>query len=182
MRTVYNRVYERYIIGVSPGDSLQNASMLNITGHYGMQWEPEFVSWYENSFIQAECHYKLGNEALALAKLNETLDGIEQRWQGLGFSSASIPRYSDLSGEELFAAIMNEKYKALFLNIQTWSDWRRTGYPKFIDSNNNSTECGKTSDGIGVPRKLLYPEKEKSSNPNCPTNDSIYDRLENDPS
>ena len=73
--------------------------MLNITGHYGMQWEPEFVSWYENSFIQAECHYKLGNEVLALAKLNETLDGIEQRWQGLGFSSTSIPRYSDLSGK-----------------------------------------------------------------------------------
>ena len=70
------------------------------------------------------------------------MDGIEQRWQGLGFSSASIPRYSDLSGEELFAAIMNEKYKALFLNMQSWSDWRRTGYPNFIDSENNSTECG----------------------------------------
>ena len=169
------------IIGVSPGDSLQNASMLNITGHYGMQWEPEFVSWYENSFIQAECHYKLGNEGLALAKLNETLDGIEQRWQSLGFSSASIPRYIDLSGEELFAAIMNEKYKALFLNMQSWSDWRRTGYPNFIDSENNSTECGGASEGNGVPRRLLYPEKEKASNPNCPQNDDIYDRLENDP-
>ena len=39
--------------------------------------------------------------------------GIEQRWQGLGFSSASIPRYDNLSGEELLEAIMNEKYKAL---------------------------------------------------------------------
>ena len=77
---------------------------------------------------------------------------------------------------------MNEYWKATYLNHhEAWFNWRRTGYPKFIDSNNNSTECGKTSDGIGVPRKLLYPEKEKSSNPNCPTNDSIYDRLENDP-
>ena len=170
------------IVGVSPGDSIQNASMLNITGHYGMQWEPEFVSWYENNFIQAECYFQLGNEALALNKLNETLDGIEQRWQGLGFSSASIPRYDNLSGEELLEAIMNEKYKALFLNMQSWSDWRRTGYPTFIDSENNSTECGGTSGGISVPRRLLYPEKEKASNPNCPRNDSIYDRLENDPS
>ena len=79
-------------------------------------------------------------------------------------------------------AIMNEKYKALFLNMQSWSDWRRTGYPSFVDSNNNSTECEGTSEGLGVPRRLLYPEKEKSSNPNCPRNDDIYDRLENDPS
>ena len=169
------------VVGVSPGDSLQNASMLNITGHYGMTWEPEFVSWYENSFIMAECYYKLGDEGLALTKLNETLDGIEQRWRGLGYASVSIPRYNDISGENLLKAIMNEKYKALFLNIQSWSDWRRTNFPTFVDSNDNSTECGGASDGLGVPRRLLYPEKEKSSNPNCPRNDGIYDRLENDP-
>ena len=51
----------------------------------------------------------------------------------------------------------------------------------FTDAENNSTECGSTSDGVGVPRRLLYPEKEKSSNPSCPAGDSIYDRLENDP-
>ena len=49
------------------------------------------------------------------------------------FFHTSIPRYSDLSGEELFAAIMNEKYK-FFLKYAVWSDWRRTGYPSFIDS------------------------------------------------
>ena len=170
------------IVGVSPGDSSQNASMLNITGHFGMSWQPEFISWYENSFIMAECYFMLGNDAQALSKLNETLEGIEQNWIGRGFANASIPRYENLNGEELFAAIMNEKYKALFLNIQSWSDWRRTEYPKFIDSDNNSTECGGAFDGLGVPRRLLYPEKEKASNPNCPQNDDIYDRLENDPS
>ena len=169
------------IFGVSPGDSVQNASMLNITGHYGMQWSPEFVTWYENNFIIAECHFKLGNEAIALSTLNETLDGIEQVWRGRGFASAVLPRYENISGDTLIAALMNEKYKALFLNIQSWSDWRRTGYPRFIDSANNSTECGSTDNGLGVPRRLLYPEKEKSSNPKCPQNAGIYDRLENDP-
>ena len=170
------------IVGSSPGDSLQNASMLNITGHFGMSWSPELVSWYENSFIVAECNYRLGNEAVALTTLNATLDAIEQRWRSLGYASASIPRYQAISGEELLEAIMNEKYKALFLNIQSWSDWRRTTFPKFLDSDGNSTECGGTSGGQGVPRRLLYPEKEKASNPKCPQNDSIYDRLQNDPS
>ena len=146
-----------------------------------MQWSPEFVTWYENNFIIAECHFKLGNEAIALSTLNETLDGIEQVWRGRGFASAVIPRYENISGDTLIAALMNEKYKALFLNIQSWSDWRRTGYPRFIDSANNSTECGSTDNGLGVPRRLLYPEKEKSSNPKCPQNAGIYDRLENDP-
>ena len=169
------------IVGVSPGDSVQNASMLNITGHFGMNWSPEFLSWYENNFILAECHFNLGNQDQALTILNETLNGIEQRWRSLGYANATIPRYDDISNNDLLEAIMNEKYKALFLNIQTWSDWRRTGYPKFTDSRNNSTECGSTSNGVGVPRRLLYPEKEKSSNPNCPTGDDIYDRVENDP-
>ena len=169
------------IVGVSPGDSVQNASMLNITGHFGMNWSPEFLSWYENNFILAECHFNLGNQDQALTILNETLTGIEQRWRSLGYANATIPRYDDISNNDLLEAIMNEKYKALFLNIQTWSDWRRTGYPKFTDSQNNSTECGSTSNGVGVPRRLLYPEKEKSSNPNCPTGDDIYDRVENDP-
>ena len=169
------------IVGVSPGDSVQNASMLNITGHFGMNWSPEFLSWYENNFILAECHFNLGNQDQALTILNETLNGIEQRWRSLGYANATIPRYDDISNNDLLEAIMNEKYKALFLNIQTWSDWRRTGYPKFTDSQNNSTECGSTSNGVGVPRRLLYPEKEKSSNPNCPTGDDIYNRVENDP-
>ena len=169
------------IVGISPGDSIQNASMLNITGHFGMNWSPEFVSWYENKFILAECYFNLGNQNQALVVLNETLDAIEQRWRNLGYANTIIPRYSNISGDDLLEAIMNEKYKALFLNIQTWSDWRRTGYPKFIDSENKSTECGGTNNGLGVPRRLLYPEKEKSSNPNCPSGDTIYDRIENDP-
>ena len=65
--------------------------------------------------------------------------------------------------------------------MQSWSDWRRTEYPRFVDSDGNSTECGASDGGIGIPRRLLYPDKEKSSNPKCPQNDGIYDRVENDP-
>ena len=169
------------IVGVSPADSSGSASMLNVVGHFGMSWKPEFVSWYENSFIIAECHYKLNNEEMALQTLNDALEGIEARWSSLGYSNTSIPRYSGVSGDSLLQAIMNEKYKALFLNIQSWSDWRRTEYPQFIDNNGNSTECGGSENGQGVPRRLLYPEKEKSTNPNCPQSDNIYERLENDP-
>ena len=101
---------------------------------------------------------------------------LETRWQTYE-PSCQLPRYSNITGEQLFGAIMNEKYKAMFLNMQTLSDWRRTGYPLFLDNNNNSTECD-----AGIPRRLPYPDLEKKSNSNVPPGDSIYDRVENDPS
>ena len=167
---------EPEIVGVSPEDTSGFASLLNITGAFGMTYEPEFVSWYENSFIISECHYNLGNESLALSMLNSTIDGLKSKWQSATFQEVSIPSYENISGDVLLESIMNEKYKALFLNMQSWSDIRRTGYPGFIDQAGNNTECSS-----GIPRRLLYPEKEKSINSNCPQGDTIYDRLENDP-
>ena len=108
--------------------------------------------------------------------MNNTLSVLEQRWREFD-PSCQLPRYSDIGGPDLFAAIMNEKYKAMFLNMQSLSDWRRTGFPLFIDRVGNSTEC----DG-GIPRRLLYPELEKKTNSNVPSGDSIFDRVENDPS
>ena len=117
----------------------------------------------------------MGNENSARITLNSILDDLEVKWQTIE-STCSLPRYENVGGNNLYEAIMNEKYKAMFLNIQTWSDWRRTGFPNFIDSDGESTSCAG-----GTPRRLLYPEKEKSTNPNFPTNDSIYDRVQNDP-
>ena len=125
--------------------------------------------------VIAECQFKLGLEDDALSTLNNILSTLESRWQAYE-PSCQLPRYNNIGGEQLFSAIMNEKYKAMFLNMQTISDWRRTGYPLFIDNNNNSTECV-----TGIPRRLPYPDLEKKSNSNVPPGDSIYDRVENDP-
>ena len=110
-----------------------------------------------------------------MATLNNILSNLEQKWKEFD-PECQIPRYSNISGPDLLAAIMNEKYKAMFLNMQTISDWRRTGYPKFKDNNANSTEC----EG-GIPRRLLYPELEKKTNSNVPPGGSLFDRVENAP-
>jgi hypothetical protein len=148
---------------------------LNSNTYGRREYGVEFISWYENKFIIAECQYNLGDENSALLTLNSILIDLEAKWQGVE-PSCVLPRYENVAEAELLQAIMNEKYKAMFLNIQTWSDWRRTGYPEFIDSNGVSTSCSG-----GTPRRLLYPEKEKSTNPNFPTDDSIYDNVQNDP-
>ena len=165
------------VVGISPASGIPPyASQLNQLTVGSESWGVEWVSWHENQFIIAECQYNLGQEQAALATLNNILLNLEQRWQVFD-PTCQLPRYENIGGTELIAAIMNEKYKAMFLNMQTMSDWRRTGYPVFEDRNGNSTECEN-----GTPRRLLYPELEKKTNSNVPSGDSIFDRVENDPS
>ena len=165
------------VVGISPQSEIPPyASQLNEFTVGSESWGVEWVSWHENQFIIAECQYQLGQEQESLNTLNNILSNLEQKWSAFD-PACQLPRYSNIYGSDLFAAIMNEKYKAMFLNMQSMSDWRRTGFPLFIDKNGNSTECD-----AGVPRRLLYPELEKKTNSNVPAGDSIFDRVENDPS
>jgi len=168
--------YNDTVVGMAPGGSPPPyASQLNENTVGSESWAVPWVSYHENQFIIAECQYQLGQEPEALATLNNIQDELETRWQG-NDPSCQLPRYQNISGLDLFSAIMNEKYKALFLNMQTFSDWRRTGYPVFEDRDGNSTECDN-----GIPRRLPYPELEKKTNSNTPNGDSIFDRVQNDP-
>ena len=130
----------------------------------------DLVSWFENQFIIAECQYAAGDEADALTTLNEIIQpGIEAKW---GLKDGSLPRYENLTGIDLLEAIMLEKYKAMFLNIQVWSDWRRTAFPKYEHLPRNHR----------FPRRFLYSEDELKYNSNTPRyEDPLYHRNENDP-
>ncbi len=164
------------VVGVAPGDAVPPyASQLNINTVGSESWSVEWLSWHENQFIIAECQFNLGDLGGAIETLNSVIDVLEGRWRALD-SACVLPRYSNTSGADVISAIMNEKYKALFLNMQVFSDWRRTGYPKFEDRSGVSTTCG-----AGIPRRLLYPELEKNTNPNAPAGDSIFERVQNDP-
>ena len=48
-----------------------------------------------------------------LTILNETLNGIEQRWRSLGYASTSIPRYDN---------ILNNLYEGMNLKIKAGKD------------------------------------------------------------
>ncbi|RME00404.1 MAG: hypothetical protein D6814_03570, partial [Calditrichaeota bacterium] len=131
-------------------------------------WDLDLVTWYENQFIIAECQYALGKEADALNTLNNVIQpGLEAKW---GLAANSLPRYSNLSGVDLLEAIMMEKYKALFLNLQIWSDWKRTAFPILPE----------TALGRRIPRRMLYPQDEINTNPNVKPL-GWYARTENDP-
>ncbi|MCX8480301.1 MAG: SusD/RagB family nutrient-binding outer membrane lipoprotein, partial [Sediminibacterium sp.] len=71
-----------------------------------------------------------------------------------GFASKSTIDKLKLIGEEYWAAT--------YLNdIESWCNWRRTGYPVLTPTN----DANQAEPNTGIPRRLRYWENEASSNP-----------------
>ncbi len=157
------------ITGSHPGELNSSASWLNPATFGSPDWDLDLITWYENQFIIAECQFAAGSEAAALSTLNDVIQpGLEAKH---GLAANSLPRYTGITGQAVLQAIMMEKYKALFLNPQIWSDWRRTNYPVFTETPRN----------LEIPRRLIYCEDERNTNTNFPQGDTYYVRNENDP-
>lgn len=155
--------------GSKSGESNADACWLNMETFGAKDWNADIVSWFENQFIIAECQYATGDEAGALATLNDVIQpGLEAKW---GLDANSLPRYGPI-GIDILESIMVEKYKAMFLNLQVWSDWRRTAFPAFDYVYGDRR----------IPRRFLYSDDEFNTNPNIPDyTDPLYERVQNDP-
>jgi len=108
-----------------------------------------YVSYVENELILAEAYNQTGNDALALTHLNN--------------ARATVPLspLAGLTGATLLDSIMIEKYAAMFQNIESINDYRRTCIPALVHSAN--------SEGfLNVPGRLLYSQIERNVNPNVP--------------
>ncbi len=150
--------------GVDPGDGNTDVSNLS-AGFLSPDASSDILTWEETQLIWAECAYKTGDEATALEKLNEVRRGLEMRWS---LDDGSLGVASGLSGEALINAIMEEKYIALFLNIEVWNDWKRTNRPALANTSN-------------IPRRLYYSEDERNANSNIPVPSDQPARNDNDP-
>jgi starch-binding outer membrane protein, SusD/RagB family len=148
------------ILGATPGQE-DDGTIAWLNTASGERGSPEYrqplITRAENEMIKAEAQYRGGNTAGALATLNAY--------------RATVPLPAlDVSGAALLTAIMQEKYVALFQNIESWNDWKRTCYP------NIAAVTGST-----VPARLFYPTTERNTNPNIPSPSQQARRNQNDP-
>ncbi len=129
-----------------------------------------YVSYVENELILAEANATAkinggggGNDAVALTHLNNARAFANAQYASPPPpGSAALPVLSGLTGAPLLAAVMNEKWIALFQNIESISDYRRTCIPDITPSHN-------TQQFTKVPGRLFYPQNERNVNPNIPT-------------
>lgn len=114
----------------------------------------------EQNFIKAECNFKISG---ASAAHQNYLDGINSSLTGYGISTAAATTYLGQSSVDPGASsltldhIMKQKYIALFMDPEVFTDWRRTGIPALTPNN-----------GSVIPRRFPYPQQELNLNPNTP--------------
>jgi hypothetical protein len=73
-----------------------------------------------------------------------------------------LPAVSGVTGAPLLDSIMTEKWVAMFQNIATINDYRRTCLPTI------TPYLANTQGFHNVPGRLFYPLNERNVNPNVP--------------
>jgi hypothetical protein len=99
------------------------------------------VTWEENQLILAETNFRLVGAVAAQPFLNAVRTA-----RGKGIVLASLQ------------SIMEEKYIALFQNIEVWNDWKRTCIPALTPALNETV----------IPGRLFYGQTEEQTNDNTP--------------
>ena len=134
------------IKGAPPGEEYDGTEAWLSETRGAADFRQPLLTFAENQMIRAEAQYRTNAQPAALA----TLNGYR--------ASIGLPAKAGLTGAALLAAIMEEKYVALFQNTEVWNDYRRTCYP-------NLTPAA----GTFIPARLVYGTDERRANPNIPT-------------
>jgi hypothetical protein len=123
-----------------------------------------FASYAENELILAEAYRATGNDALALTHLNNERTYVNATYPatvGPPATTALPTLVGITSATGLLDSIMTEKYVAMFQNMETINDYRRTCIPAVTVVTN--------SQGFSnVPGRLYYPRTERNVNTNIP--------------
>jgi starch-binding outer membrane protein, SusD/RagB family len=146
------------IKGAPPGEEYDGTEAWLSETRGGAEFRQPLLTFAENQMIRAEAQYRTNAQAAALA----TLNGYR--------ASIGLAAKNGLTGGALLAAIMEEKYVALFQNTEVWNDYRRTCYPNIAPAA-----------GSGIPARLVYGTDERRANPNIPTPSQQPKRNQLDP-
>jgi hypothetical protein len=143
------------------------AAVKLLTGHetYFLRAEAAARS---GSFSDAEDYFKLGIQASFLAVGLDTIaanDYIANSYWG------QFPASTD--EEVLLRHIITQKWFSLngTQGIEAWTEWRRTGYPKFL------VVSAASLIGNQHPQRFFYPSDELTRNQNFPGQKAITDKM-----
>ncbi len=135
----------------------------------------QFVTFSEQKFMQAEAEFlKNGgtttSKGTTAAGYQAYLDGIKNNMTKLGVADTATTRYMADPKVGVGAAnltlqnIMTEKFKALFLNTETWNDYRRWDYSKDVFKDLDLPRNQSAALGGKWIERSLYPLDEFSRN------------------
>lgn len=149
-----------YVGKVNGGPTVGNYQELSmINKFYGGAGASLFLATYSEALsIKAEATLIKSGAAAAEPIFKEAIDA---HMKMLNVSAAKAKAYLDsrpaLTTANALEQIIYEKYVAGFLSIETYNDWRRTGFPKLQLAENAFVNY--------IPRRWPYPSNETLANP-----------------
>jgi hypothetical protein len=127
------------------------------------------ISFVELKFIEAELAARDGDAVAAQAAYDAAVTASFNALGHAGEEVAYLTAHPFPVGtlDLQLAGIISEKYIALFEHPETYSDWRRTGFPALVPNS-----------GSAIPRRFLYPDSEEQFNgSNMPTGVTLYSKV-----
>ena len=112
-----------------------------------------FMTEHERKFIEAEARFLTGDAGGAQTAFTEAIQASMDFYGVDG--TAYIASFGTLNAGTELQQIITEKWVANFLQYESWTDWRRTGFP---------TELVSNVPGGEIPRRFIYPTNERLYN------------------
>jgi hypothetical protein len=152
----------------------------------------EAITYHELKFIEAEAAFRAGNTSRALTALQTGIRAHMTKVGQGGFNALPAVTFPTISSAQIntylasaavpqtasavtLRSIMEQKYIAMFLNPDCWSDLRRLNfdnslYVNFVYPNRaNPVVAGQSDPLLRFPRRLLPGATEVLYNPNATT-------------
>lgn len=139
------------------------------------------ITYYELKFIEAEARLRVNvNDPLAQTALEEAISANMKLISGDNISDVDITTYvtnnATLTGDfdSDLEMIITQKYIAMFASIESWTDYRRTGYPILTPTSGGDHN---QNPGGEIPRRLIYGQNERLYNEDNYVSVSLQDRF-----
>lgn len=119
------------------------------------------VGYVEMKFIEAEANFRAGNTGPAADAFNDAVKASVLEVTGAADPAYEATYASETGGSITLEKIMTQKYIAMFGQIESYTDFRRTGFPSGVTYNTNSNLTQ-------IPVRFILPQNERLYNSNAP--------------
>ncbi len=122
------------------------------------------VTYAEAKFIEAEAKFRLGQNAQPALEAAVAASVLKVT------GTAATPAFlATATSTVTLANIIQQKYNALFLTMEPYNDYRRTGFPALVANQSSNTKT--------IPVRFPTPSDERNYNPNATVVSNVTAKL-----
>lgn len=141
-------------IGNAPEDQTTTSTSYIGSAYAGPTSAVGMVTYAEAKFIEAEAKLRLGQDAQPAFQ-----EGVAASVLKITGTAATPAFLTTTTKTVTLANIIQQKYIALFLTMEPFNDYRRTGFPALVPNQGSNTKT--------IPVRLPTPDEERQYNSNA---------------